>query len=193
MTGGGGKRRAIKRNLKMRIGHLPNDHYPKAERRGEIRHAWIKKTQAPARGDHWWEFLTGIIPHFEKCQRRGASLWIILIDEIQLCVWVCAKTRGGVGIVCHQMNSWGESNEECREKEGGILIGLPSLSLSVFFLSQGEQEIECWLYRGKKGFLTLAPPPPCPTNCSVTHPVWCCATHKLFLKHRGWGWIYIFT
>lgn len=32
--------------------------------------------------------------------------------------------RGGVGIVCHQMNSWGETNEECREKEGGILIGL---------------------------------------------------------------------
>lgn len=82
------------------------------------------------------------------------------------------QTRGGVGIVCHQMNSWGESNEECREKEGGILIGLPlSLSSSSLFLSQGEQEIECWLYRGKKGFPTLAPPTPCPTNWSITHPV----------------------
>lgn len=45
---------------------------------------------------------------------------------------MCAQTGGGVGIVCHQMNSWGETNEECREKEGGILIGLsPSLSLSL--------------------------------------------------------------
>lgn len=34
------------------------------------------------------------------------------------------QTGGDVGIVCHQMNSWGETNEECSEKEGGILIGL---------------------------------------------------------------------
>lgn len=53
------------------------------------------------------------------------------------------QTGGGVGIVCHQMNSWGETNEECTEKEGGILIGL-SLSHSSHF-SRGEQEIECWL------------------------------------------------
>lgn len=46
------------------------------------------------------------------------------------CVSVSADRRGGGGIVCHQMNSWGESNEECREEEGGILIGL-SLSLSL--------------------------------------------------------------
>lgn len=41
------------------------------------------------------------------------------------------QTGGGVGIVCHQMNSWGETNEECREKEGGHfnwpLSLLPSL------------------------------------------------------------------
>lgn len=29
----------------------------------------------------------------------------------------------GLGIVCHQMNWWCETNEECREKEGTILIG----------------------------------------------------------------------
>lgn len=50
-----------------------------------------------------------------------------------VCVSVCVQTGGGVGIVCHQMNSWGESNEECREKEGGILIGL-SLSVLLLFL-----------------------------------------------------------
>lgn len=90
-------------------------------------------------------------------------------------VCVCADGgwqtwRGGVGIVCHQMNSWGETNEECREKEGGILIG-SSLSHSSPFFLQGEQEIECWLYRGKKGFQTLALQTPCPTNWSITHPV----------------------
>lgn len=69
-----------------------------------------------------------------------------------VCESVCAARRrwGGVGIVCHQMNSWGETNEECREKEGGFLIG-PSLSLflcltPLLFFSWGEQEIECWLY-----------------------------------------------
>lgn len=40
------------------------------------------------------------------------------------------EREGGVGIVCHQMNSWGETNDECREKEGGILIGL-SLCVSL--------------------------------------------------------------
>lgn len=101
------------------------------QRRGENLHALIKK-HAAAHAYHWWEFLTGIIPHFEKCHPWGASLWIILIEEIQLCVWVCVQTGGGVGIVCHQMNSWGETNEKCREKEGGILIGL---SLFVSLLS----------------------------------------------------------
>lgn len=49
------------------------------------------------------------------------------------------QTGGGVGIVCHQMNSWGETNEECREKEGGILIGLsPSLCLTPLPSSLGE-------------------------------------------------------
>lgn len=50
-----------------------------------------------------------------------------------MCVSVYADRKGGggcVGIVCHQMNSWGETNDECREKEGGILIGL-SLSVSL--------------------------------------------------------------
>lgn len=47
-----------------------------------------------------------------------------------MCKCVCRQKGGGVGIVCHQMNSWGETNEECREKEGGILIGL-SLSVSL--------------------------------------------------------------
>lgn len=80
---------------------------------------------------------------------------------------MCADRRG-VGIVCHQMNSWGETNEECRENEGDILIGL---SLSLFlFSSRGEQEIQCWL-RGKRGFLTLAMKMPCPTNWSITHHV----------------------
>lgn len=45
------------------------------------------------------------------------------------------QTGGGVGIVCHQMNSWGETNEECTEKEGGILIGL---SLSLLSLLSGR-------------------------------------------------------
>ena len=50
---------------------------------------------------------------------------------------------GGVGIVCHQMNSWGETNEECREKEGGILIGLSlPLSHSSLLFSLGEQEMD---------------------------------------------------
>lgn len=77
---------------------------------------------------------------------------------------------GGVGIVCHQMNSWGETNEECGEKEGGILIGLSLSHFSPFF-SRGEQEIERWLYRGKKGFQTWALQMPCPANWSITHPV----------------------
>lgn len=50
---------------------------------------------------------------------------------------MCADRRGGVGIVCHQMNSWGETNEECSEKEGGILIG-PSLS-SCLTLTQAKR------------------------------------------------------
>lgn len=61
------------------------------------------------------------------------------------------QTGGAVGNVCHQMNSWGETNEGCKEKEGGILIGL-SLSLSLnhssHFVSRGEKESECWLYMG---------------------------------------------
>lgn len=65
-------------------------------------------------------------------------------SAVCVCESVCAARRrwGGVGIVCHQMNSWGETNEECREKEGGFLIG-PSLSLSLsvsllFSSSRGE-------------------------------------------------------
>lgn len=50
--GGGGRRDAIKRDLKMRIGHLPNDHSEEARRGGgggggkTYTHELIKKTQA---------------------------------------------------------------------------------------------------------------------------------------------------
>lgn len=60
--------------------------------RGENLHAWIKKHKQ-WREFHWWEVLTGIIPHFEKCHQWGASLWIILIEEIQLCVCVGTSVR----------------------------------------------------------------------------------------------------
>lgn len=50
----------------------------------------------------------------------------------------CVRRRGGVGIVCHQMNSWGETNEECSEKEGGILIGLSPLCLTPLASSLEE-------------------------------------------------------
>lgn len=86
-----------------------------------------------------------------------------------MCVSVCADRRGGVGIVCHQMNSWGETNEECREKEGGILIGL-SLCLTPLS-SQREHETERWLCRGTKGFLTLLLQTSCSANCSITFGV----------------------
>lgn len=119
------EKEVIKRNPKTRIWHHANDH---SEKRGETYANEIsKKRKKKCRHKyHRRGFLTGIIPHFEKCHLWGASLWIILIEDIQLCGWVCSQTEGGVGIVCHQMNSWGETNEECREKEGGILIG-PSL------------------------------------------------------------------
>lgn len=120
------EKEVIKRNPKTKIWHPANDH---SENRGETYANEISKREEEKKCRHKyhrWGFLTGIIPHFEKCHLWGASLWIILIEDIQLCGWVCSQTEGGVGIVCHQMNSWGETNEECREKEGGILIG-PSL------------------------------------------------------------------
>lgn len=68
---------------------------------------------------------------------------------------MCVKTEGGVGIVCRQMNSRGETNEECRKKEGTILIGFsPSLHLCLCLL--GGRTGDCWLYGGKMGFLPLA-------------------------------------
>lgn len=69
---------------------------------------------------------------------------------------MCVKTEGSVGIVCRQMNSRGETNEECRKKEGTILIGFSlSLSFSLSLLLGGRTG-DCWLYRGKMGFLTSA-------------------------------------
>lgn len=73
-----------------------------------------------------------------------------------MCVSVCTQDtcrgEGGKGIVCHQMNSWGETNEECREKEGGILIGL-SLPLSQFsFFSLEEQEMNVGFTEVKRDF-----------------------------------------
>lgn len=61
-----------------------------------------------------------------------------ITEEISLSVSVCADRRG-LGIVCHQQNSCGETNEEYGEKEGGILIGLSLPSVCLFSSSPWEK------------------------------------------------------
>lgn len=77
--------------------------------------------------------MSGIIPHFEKCYQRGASLCMKEICER----WYVLQQKGGVGIVCHRMNLWDEAIEECRAREGTVLIGF-SLRLSPLPPTRGE-------------------------------------------------------